>query len=103
LHVYRTPRVRGSADAQLPAIILPPALDPAPKRDDARVEPTQGDGYGDGRVAWWERKVGGRDGGGVRRASVEMLMHMFLKNIFTCASGYEFVYMFVHVSARMFP
>ncbi len=50
MHVYRTPRVRGAADAQLPVAVVPPALDPAPGRNYARVEPTRGNG--ECRDAW---------------------------------------------------
>ncbi len=46
LHVYRNPRVRVAADAQLPVVVVAPALDPAPRREDARVVPTQADGEG---------------------------------------------------------
>ncbi len=54
MHIYRTPRVRGAADAQLPVAVAAPALDPAPGRDDAGGFPTQGDGGGGS--AW---RVGG--------------------------------------------
>ncbi len=50
LHVYRTPRVRVAADTQLPGPVLAPALDPAPRRNDARVRVSQGDI--NGRDAW---------------------------------------------------
>ena len=45
LHVHRTPRARGAADAQLPVAVVAPALDSVPRRiDDALVVHTQGDG-----------------------------------------------------------
>ncbi len=43
-HIQRPHRVRRAADAQLPFGIPAPALDPAPARDDARVESTKSDG-----------------------------------------------------------
>ncbi len=76
LHVYRTPLVRESANAQLP-VVGAPALDPAPNRDDTRVGPSQVDG--DGGDAWRRQRKGGKGGG--KELCLENI------NMGLCASG----------------